>query len=253
MKESESSRNYPLLSIVIPVFNNLEGVRKIYDNLIEFKNIELIIIDDGSNSQNKINSNDFNLCKVINQKNKGVSYARNIGIKYSNGDYITFLDSDDVILSVEEILSCLKNIKDFETIIFFPMVKLYSNGLNELSFSKDLPYKGYVGGKIVNRKFLVNNNFKFSHSISICEDSLFWGKVLICTKNILWVNEAKYLYYQNKSYQLTFKKIFQLCKVMIKLILILVERGNNKKLIAQDFKGILYYFLITIKNKIYAK
>ena len=93
----------PLISIIIPVYN----VEKYFENCIKsvqnqsYRNIEIIIINDGSTDSTKelceyYSKNDKRII-VINQKNMGVSAARNAGIKYSNGQYISFVDGDDYI------------------------------------------------------------------------------------------------------------------------------------------------------------
>ena len=93
------------ISIVIPCYN----VRKEYfRNCIEsirkqtFSDFEVIIIDDGSTQEcaefiDEICSTDSRL-KAYHQKNQGVSVARNNGVLYSTGRYITFVDADDIVM-----------------------------------------------------------------------------------------------------------------------------------------------------------
>lgn len=251
--EKELKKNFPLLSIIVPVFNNIKGIQKIYDKYSSNKKIELIIIDDGSDNSNKINSREFNLCKVIRQSNKGVSNARNKGISKSNGKYLTFLDSDDQITEIEEILHFLSKPLNKTSIIFFPIIKSYSNGINEVCFSPNLPYRGYVAGKIVRRDFLKEHNFKFNEKLEICEDSIFWSKILIKSKKTLWIKKSSYLYCQNNNQTLTIEKILQLVLVLFLLVSAIIFSENNKNFIKQDFKGILIYFLIETKNKFNGK
>lgn len=90
-------------SIIIPVYNVDKYIDKCLDSIFKqkYKNYEVIIINDGSadNSLKIIESysNKDNRFKVINQKNKGVSEARNAGINAVTGDYIIFIDSDDYV------------------------------------------------------------------------------------------------------------------------------------------------------------
>ena len=92
-----------MISIIIPAYNVekyiIECVRSIQKQTI--KNIEIIIIDDGSIDKtglicDEMATNDKRI-KVIHKSNGGVSSARNIGIKESNGDYLYFMDADDSI------------------------------------------------------------------------------------------------------------------------------------------------------------
>lgn len=247
--EKKLKKNLPLLSIIVPVFNNIKGIKRVYDKFSCFEKIELVIVDDGSNSENKINSKTFNLCTIVPQKNNGVSNARNTGILNSNGKYITFLDSDDDILGVENILNYLSKTKIKSTIIFYPIIKLFSNGFEELTFSPKLPYKGYVAGKIVKREFLIKNNFKFNEKLKICEDSVFWSKILLKIEKTTWIKNSSYLYFQSENGKLDLEKIFQIITVLFILMPKLFYKSNCKKLIKQDFIGILIYLLTSIKNK----
>ena len=93
--------NRPLVSIVVPVYNVENYVSKCIQSIFRqtFKNYELIVVNDGStdNSLSKLQKFSDNRLKIINQKNKGLSGARNTGIKRAIGKYITFIDSDDWI------------------------------------------------------------------------------------------------------------------------------------------------------------
>ncbi len=92
-----------LISIIIPIFNAGKKLSKMLDCVINqtFQEYEVILINDGSidNSGKIIDKVAYkdNRFIAIHQKNKGVSFARNRGIKESRGKYITFLDADDEI------------------------------------------------------------------------------------------------------------------------------------------------------------
>ena len=93
--------NDVMFSIIIPVYQSRKFLRKTVEDTLKqtYKNFEIILINDGSDDGseeicNKL-SKEYKCIKVIHQPNKGVSAARNIGIKNSIGKYILFLDSDD--------------------------------------------------------------------------------------------------------------------------------------------------------------
>lgn len=91
-----------MISIVLPVYNGQKFIRRSLNNIIgqTFKDWELIVVDDGStDATNEILSEYENNTKVhiINKENGGVSSARNVGIDYACGEYITFIDADDII------------------------------------------------------------------------------------------------------------------------------------------------------------
>lgn len=85
-----------IVSVVIPTFNREQVLERAIKSVLDqsYQNIELIVIDDGSTDNTKDICSKFDL-KYLYQKNKGVSSARNLGIQNSNGEFISFLDSDD--------------------------------------------------------------------------------------------------------------------------------------------------------------
>ena len=94
--------NYKI-SIIVPVYNVEKYLNKCVNSILNqtYKNIEVILVDDGSPDNCGKICNDYaekdNRVKVIHKKNGGLSDARNVGIKIANGDYLGFVDSDDWI------------------------------------------------------------------------------------------------------------------------------------------------------------
>ena len=93
----------PIISIIVPVYNTGKYLEKCLESIISqsLTNFEVICIDDGStdNSYDILTTykEKYNNFKIIYQENQGVAIARNNGLKYANGDYIIFIDSDDFI------------------------------------------------------------------------------------------------------------------------------------------------------------
>ena len=87
-----------IVSVIIPTFNRAWALEKAVDSVLaqDYKAIEVIVIDDGSTDNTlDLLSGYGNRIQVISQQNKGVSSARNLGIKRSHGKFIALLDSDD--------------------------------------------------------------------------------------------------------------------------------------------------------------
>ena len=92
-----------MISVIVPVYNVENYLGKCLDSLINqtYKDIEIICINDGStdNSLNILREYEQMDSRIIiiDQKNGGLSNARNIGLKEAAGEYIMFVDSDDWI------------------------------------------------------------------------------------------------------------------------------------------------------------
>jgi glycosyltransferase involved in cell wall biosynthesis len=92
----------PLISIITVVLNNEKYIQKTLDSIFKqtYKNYELIVIDGGSedNTLNIIKKNRKKINFWISEKDKGIYDAFNKGLKYASGDYIGFVNSDDILL-----------------------------------------------------------------------------------------------------------------------------------------------------------
>lgn len=93
----------PLVSIIIPVWNTEERVKRLIEGLFEqsYRNIEIIAVDDGSSDNSLRALKELEKCdvrlKVKHQENAGASAARNTGIEIARGEFVIFSDSDDEV------------------------------------------------------------------------------------------------------------------------------------------------------------
>ncbi len=94
-----------LVSVILPVYNNEGTVLQTVDSVLNqsHEGLQLIIVNDGSTdrSVDLIKSIQDERVIVINQGNKGVSAARNLGFQQATGEYIAFIDADDVWLKTK--------------------------------------------------------------------------------------------------------------------------------------------------------
>ena len=199
------------MSFIIPVYNPPEAVfKKCVQSVLNQanRNFELILVDDGSDNGTEELCDQYSLqCSkvhVVHQKNMGVSYARNIGMKMAQGDWLVFLDSDDsVSLNLtEELCRFVKNKREILDIIGFDMNIISSDGKTDrvhtmpfqaetcISDSRlwemalDLLADGYqkksAGAgfgsaccKIYRKAFFKGQNISFPEDLSIAEDMVF--------------------------------------------------------------------------------
>ena len=93
----------PLVSVIVPMYNAERTISDCIESLIAqlYLNIEIILVDDGSRDNTvsiaKKSEEKYKNLKVIQKKNGGVSSARNVGLSNATGDFICFVDSDDVV------------------------------------------------------------------------------------------------------------------------------------------------------------
>ena len=97
-----NSLDFPMISVVMPNYNGKRFVAKTIRSVLNqtYKDFELIIVDDCS-SDNSVEiirgfcEEDSRVCLITNEKNEGVSFARNMGIQKARGKYIALIDNDD--------------------------------------------------------------------------------------------------------------------------------------------------------------
>ena len=92
-----------MISLIIPVYNVEQYLENCLESVVNqtYQNIEIILVDDGSTDRSGIICDNWknkdNRIKVIHKTNGGLSHARNVGIEKACGDYLMFVDSDDII------------------------------------------------------------------------------------------------------------------------------------------------------------
>lgn len=212
-----------LVSIIIPAYNCETSIAYAIKSVLlqSYQNIELIVINDGSTDNTllkikKIAKNNDKI-KVISQNNKGVSEARNNGIKVSKGTYIMFLDADDILNknALESLINGFKYEIDLAVGSFFEINgEIKSEHL--LPIEKDLvfnlnniPEEFYINGffhpcwgKLYLSKIIKENNIMFP-SQRLSEDSMFNCAYLKHCKKIYLTKESVYIYQHINNNSLT--------------------------------------------------
>jgi len=139
----------PQISVIIPIYNCEKYIKECLSSLIKqtFKNFEIICINDGSNDDTlkilkKFEAKDERI-NIFNQNNSGPGIARNVGMKKSKGEYLMFLDSDDIFKKtmLEELYIKIKE-NDSDIVI-----------CNSQNFEKKKWWK-----KFYEKNYLINNN-----------------------------------------------------------------------------------------------
>ena len=96
----------PKVSVIIPVYNTEKYVRQAVESIRQqtLKDIEIIIVNDGSTDGSmtileELAAQDERI-KLFSQENQGLSVTRNVGLSHSTGEYVYFMDSDDLLVTL---------------------------------------------------------------------------------------------------------------------------------------------------------
>ena len=193
-----------LVSIIVPIYNSEQYIIGLTKKLISqtYKNIEIILVNDGSTDNslticNELQKHDSRI-KVIDKENGGVSSARNKGIEVSNGDYVTFVDSDDNI-DEDYIRKMVENIEDECCLIKCN----YRNKLKEEKLNRDKYLEKIISGEILGvcwgylfRKDLLEDIY-FDEKTSYMEDTVFIIQYLLRIKNVKIIDNDLYIHNYN--------------------------------------------------------
>lgn len=206
-----------LITIVIPMYNVESSIERLIISISEaFKDqeslVEVLAIDDGSTDKtveifkNLHEKSQPLALKLIQNSHGGVSKARNTGIKYSKGRYITFVDSDDELALVDVVDLKEKLAQNAEVIIFDTdrneTIDLNKDGnrakvLAEISMLGRHVISAGIQNKIYLRSFLIENNIFFSDKLRVGEDTLFIFNAISVADKIVKINSNFYVVHES--------------------------------------------------------
>ena len=207
------------VSVIIPVYNSSEHITECIESIIKqtYTNLEIIIINDGSTDNSldicqRFESKD-NRVKLYNNANHGVSYTRNFGVEHSTGDYIVFVDSDDVIDKdyIKILLDTIINSKSDCSICGIYKGSQYTPGSNHENYSilddEKISglfeiYGGFLWNKMYKREIILKHNIKLNEDVHISEDLLFNFDYFTKCKTVAYNDSKLYFYriYSQSSY-----------------------------------------------------
>jgi glycosyltransferase involved in cell wall biosynthesis len=192
------------VSIIIPYYNKKKTIFQTLDSLNNqiYNDFEVIIVDDGSDEKIS-NFLDITVYKfpirLLYQTNKGLSSARNLGLKNFKGDLISFLDADDVWMP-EKLLEQVINSKKFEFIYanyltfsddkIMPIVNNFKIGTNNLTLEllKGNCIHGSASSVLISRTLFEKVGF-FNEKLVYAEDWDYWLRCFMFTNNILFIDK----------------------------------------------------------------
>ena len=215
------------VSVIIPVFNTEKYLNECLDSVINqtLNDIEIICINDGStddslNILESYSTKDKRL-KIISQPNKGQGAARNVGLKMSKGEYIYFMDSDDILksetlkenydlcqeknldLSMFQLINYDDEKNEYYQDHHYNMPTLAESVKDEIFSYKDLGETIFhiavsPVNKLYNKQFLTNLNVKFPEDV-LFEDNIFFWNVFLNANRILFIQKHYYIRRRHSS------------------------------------------------------
>ncbi len=202
------------LSVIIPTFNRAKLLKRALKSVFAqtLQPFEVIVVDDGSTDDTKEMVKEFPI-KYFYQKNKGVSTARNLGIKNSSGDVIAFLDSDDEWMKdkIKLQLPCHE-----QDMLFSHTNEIWIRDKKEIKqkshhkkpdgkcFYENISFCKISPSTVMINKSLFEKVGYFDESLEVCEDFDMWLRVLKVTPVKLIENPLT-IKHAGEDSQLSFK------------------------------------------------
>jgi glycosyltransferase involved in cell wall biosynthesis len=196
---------HPLVSVIIPVYNCEKYLASALESILKqnYQPIEIIVVDDGSTDNTAQVARIFtDKIKYIYQENKGVSKARNTGVKIAEGEIITFLDSDDLwtFNKLQIQLNYLENNPNSSVVIgktqFFKFSKV--NEIEEIQAIADPQLFLNLGSAIFKKAAFIQVGF-FDETLQYSEDVDWFNRARENNISIFMHPEVVLLYQQHQN------------------------------------------------------
>lgn len=205
------------LSIIIPIYNVENTLRRCLDSVISqnIDDCEIILVDDGSTDRSIIIADEY-ACKhpsitIYHKENGGPSDTRNYGLERMNGDYVTFVDSDDELSpnTLEPLLNIMHNHPEYDILEYSVLQNPGEHDETFLDFGNhNYPYaldwlmtNGTRHCWIWNKIFKSNlfTQLRFPDNILRFEDMWMMNKLLALNPHIATTSQGEYRYYRNNN------------------------------------------------------
>jgi glycosyltransferase involved in cell wall biosynthesis len=208
----------PMISIIIPAYNAARTLPVLIDSVMEqpYKNIEVIVVDDGSKDKTSEVVNKYVIKNkrviLLSQSNQGVSAARNAGIRMARGEYMVFLDADDSIKTsmIEKMVNAVQKHRDSLVVcgvmigdkeVLPSCAGLISRDVKEHVVAAILK-NGLLYSpcnKIFVSSVIKENNILFDTKVKYGEDLIFNLSYLQYMSSVYYLREPLYIYNHSRD------------------------------------------------------
>ena len=200
----------PTVTVIIPTYNRYNLLAQAIDSVLRqsYRDLELLVIDDGStdNTGQAVADIKDNRIKYFHKNNGGASSARNLGLKNAQGQFICFLDSDDLWPDnfLKTMTSRLQKNPQYGA-AYCMRTLLFENGSTKPSYQKEFFFSGQVTAQLFQKTFIQTSTICFrretlegiffDESLASGEDVDVWLKASTKTK-FLFVPDVQIIYRQ---------------------------------------------------------
>ncbi len=251
-------RQIDTITVIIPTYNRYTLLKRAISSIYAqtYPPKEIIVVDDGSIDNTQQITEDFPDIIYIYQENKGVSSARNVGIKVAKSEWIAFLDSDDEWdeKKLEKQVNFHKSNPDI--LMSYTAEQWVRNGkiikipkkyrkIGKDIFLENLSYCNIAPSSVVVHKKLFESVGTFDESLRVCEDYDLWLRVLLKHKVGL-INEKLIIKHAGDDEQLGFAKDLDKYRMYaLEKLLKSVEAKEKREQIAKELKAKMNYHKIS--------
>lgn len=255
-------------SIIIPVYNSEKYLKECVDSVLgqTHDDLEVILVDDESNDSSPKICKDYSLkdsrVKYIRKRNGGTSSARNVGLDNATGDYLMFIDNDDVWMDINAVsdINCLlqesnADVLMFDTAVYDQKSDKLDYKANNIDRSKLIGQSAAdalrtimsngvmsraVWSRVIRRDVVEKSHIRFPEGMRN-EDTAFSAELIINSKSYDWYNNVFYKYRVNTGDSQTSKPINK--DQLDDLKRILYRFANAGKKMDEDMREALYSYL----------
>jgi glycosyltransferase involved in cell wall biosynthesis len=261
-----------MFSIIIPVYKVEQYLRRCIESVLNqtYVDFEMILVDDGSPDNCGVICEEYalldNRIRVIHQNNKGLSEARNSGLKIAKGEYILFADSDDYV-DIDWIQSFLPFVsnkhdnfvfggfisqRNEEEVFVYDSIEANQYSVDEFVRLHIESKAGFACNTLYYRDVIIDNNLKFSRDV-VVEDLPFNLEYLKYMNYLNFTGESHYHYVQY-SHETLSKKYFpdgyrKWQEKFSALINFINEKAESQEYLKREVATYyLYHFLNSLNN-----
>jgi len=229
------------ISVIIPTFNRLDLLKRAIESVLNqsIKPYDIIVVDDGSTDDtSEMIQQKYKSINLIQQKNSGVSAARNNGIKNAQGDWIALLDSDDE-WGENKLEEQVNNLTDNPKYEFCHTNEIWiRNGIRVNQKKRHKKYGGFIFDKCLDicrispssvlfNKNILNHVGWFDEKLPVCEDYDLWLRIT-ADYEILFIDKPLIVKYGGHNDQLS-QSVEAIERFRIKALQSLLENSDLSK------------------------